>query len=108
MLSQHERRALADIEEHLAADQPDLARLLEGFDRWAPPRHRVRRRGPLATLGLGIVLLAVAFAVHSAAVMLLAAGTLASVGLMLITRAIKAIGPHRVRHANGSADHTER
>jgi hypothetical protein len=72
MLTHHERRALADIEQHLRASEPDLACLLEQFHRWAPPR---RRRLPgaigLAGLVLGAVLLAVAFGVHSAAALLL-------------------------------------
>ncbi|MEY9874450.1 hypothetical protein ABH931_003950 [Streptacidiphilus sp. MAP12-33] len=75
MLSQHERRTLSDIEEHLRASEPDLVHLLECFHAWAPPRHHHRglRRvvGP-AGLALAAVLLAVAFTVHSAGALLLA------------------------------------
>ncbi|MEY9940834.1 DUF3040 domain-containing protein [Streptacidiphilus sp. MAP5-3] len=75
MLSQYERRALSDIEEHLRASEPDLVHLLECFHAWAPPRHRrhsLRRVVGLAGLALGAFLLAVAFTVRSADVLLLA------------------------------------
>jgi hypothetical protein len=71
MLTQHERRALADIEQHLRASEPDLACLLERFHQWAPPR---RRRVPLVRLvglALGAVLIAIAFGLHSAGALLL-------------------------------------
>lgn len=75
MLSQHERRALSDIEEHLRASEPDLVHLLESFHAWAPPRPRrrgVRRVVGPAGLALAAVLLAVAFTVRSADALLLA------------------------------------
>jgi hypothetical protein len=94
MLSPHDRRLLADIERHLATEQADLAQLLKGFDRWAPPRRRVRHRVLLAVPALGAVLLAVAFAVHNAAMLLLATAALLFEGLALITVAVvKAHGP---------------
>jgi len=74
MLSQHDRRALADIEEHLRAKEPDLVHLLERFHDWAPPRRRgvdPRRAVGLAGLALGVILLATALAVHSADVAVL-------------------------------------
>jgi len=74
MLSQHDRRALADIEEHLRAKEPDLVHLLERFHDWAPPRRcgvGLRRDVGLAGLVLGVILLATALAVHSADVAVL-------------------------------------
>ncbi|HWG27223.1 DUF3040 domain-containing protein [Actinospica sp.] len=75
MLSLHDRRVLAGIEQQLRTSTPDLARGLERFDAWAPPRirHRLRRAVRLAALMVGCVLLVVAFAVSSADAALLGA-----------------------------------
>lgn len=74
MLSQHDRRTLADIEEHLRANEPDLVHLLERFHDWAPPRRRgvyPRRTVGLAVLALGVILVATALVVRSADVAVL-------------------------------------
>lgn len=74
MLSLHERRALADIEEHLRASDPSLADQLEHSHDGEPPRHRrVRSTIGLAGLVLGALLLAPAVATRNADVVLLAA-----------------------------------
>jgi hypothetical protein len=73
MLSQHERRTLAVIEERLSAEAPDLAQLLARFDRWAPERRRIRHRATWCVVILGVALLAVALALRSADVLLLSA-----------------------------------
>jgi len=75
MLSQHNRRTLVDIEEHLRANDPELARKLERFDAWAPPvRHGPNPRLLVGLVGLGVgaVLLAVALAVGNADALVLA------------------------------------
>ncbi len=38
MLSSHDRRVLAELEQQLRTSTPDLARGLERFDAWAPLR----------------------------------------------------------------------
>ncbi|WP_037603586.1 DUF3040 domain-containing protein [Streptacidiphilus rugosus] len=73
MLSQHDRRTLAAIEESLRADAPDLERLLTRFDQWAPERRRRRYRATWCAVLLGAVLLAVAFVVRSADLLVLSA-----------------------------------
>ena len=73
MLSQHDRRALAEIEADLRASDPELARALD--DGAAEPSHPVRRRRTgLAWLAVGAVLLATAFVVRSADLAFLAGG----------------------------------
>lgn len=79
MLSQHDRRELADIEVHLRASEPGLVQLLERFHAWAPPRRRgvnFRRAIGLAGLAFGAVLFVTALAVRSADVLVLAVGVL--------------------------------
>ncbi|WP_042406065.1 DUF3040 domain-containing protein [Streptacidiphilus carbonis] len=73
MLSVHDRQALARIEADLAAEQPDLARMLARFDQWAPPRRRglARHRFLVWMAVVGAIALALAFALHSAAVLVL-------------------------------------
>ena len=73
MLSVHERQELARIEADLAEQQPDLARMLAAFDRWAPPRgHRARPRLLVWMPVVGMVALVLALALHNAAVLLIA------------------------------------
>ncbi|WP_084714443.1 DUF3040 domain-containing protein [Streptacidiphilus rugosus] len=99
MLSQHERRALSDIEEHLRASEPELVRLLECFHAWAPPQHRrrgVRRVVGPAGLALGAFLLAVAFTVRSADVLLLAVTILLADAAWWTLLAVTALARQRI------------
>jgi hypothetical protein len=73
VLSQHERRTLAVIEEQLSAEAPDLAQLLARFDQGAPERQRIRHRATWCVVVLGVPLLGVAFALRSADVLFLSA-----------------------------------
>ncbi|WP_037603716.1 DUF3040 domain-containing protein [Streptacidiphilus rugosus] len=107
MLSIHNRRELAGIEEQLAAQQPDLARLLEGFDQWAPRRHRTRHWAVLWAWAVGWVALALAFAVHSAAVLLLAVLLLASSGLAAAVLTLLRRVRRRVRAREAAAGRAE-
>lgn len=67
MLSQHDRRALAEIEARLRASDPGLARRLERAPAAsAPHRKRLFRRLSLAGSLLGLMLLATALTVRSA------------------------------------------
>lgn len=74
MLSQHDQRALADIEAHLRNSDPWLARELSGLPEPPPARKRrtgrTGRRAGVAGLILGLTLglmpLASPLAVHSA------------------------------------------
>jgi hypothetical protein len=94
MLSQHERRALADIEEHLSASEPELARLLQRLDPSVPPQCRVRRRVlglALAALAAGSYLLAIAYAVHSPSLILLATAVLLPDSVVLVSLAVLAV-----------------
>lgn len=86
MLSQHDRRTLADIEEHLSANEPELARRLEQLRASMPPPsapknatpHHVREAVGLSRLILGAALLAMAFAARSADLALLGVVLLAA------------------------------
>ena len=97
MLSQHDRRALADIEAHLRASDPELARRLERSPATPPPRGRRAGRAPglaglagLAGLCFGLILLATAFVAHNSdaavsAVVVLMAVSIGTAGC-LVTR----------------------
>ena len=69
MLSQHERRALADIEEHLRDVDPDLAHRLE---HWHAGHRHIRYAIGLAGFLLSVLLLAAALLAHNADVAVLA------------------------------------
>ncbi|SEM62123.1 DUF3040 domain-containing protein [Streptacidiphilus jiangxiensis] len=105
MISQRERRALSDIEQHLSASEPDLAYLLECFHAWAPPRHHrrgARRVVGLVGLALGAFLLTVALTLRNADVLLSAVTVLlADAAWWMLLTAMK---PARQRGPN-SFDH---
>jgi hypothetical protein len=80
-LSRHDRRVLADIEQHLSEDDPHLTWMLSSFGRAAPrctllPRLLRRCRAvPVVTaafLSIAVTLLVVAIAVRSAALVIAA------------------------------------
>lgn len=97
MLSQHDRRVLADIEAGLRASDPDLARRLEHPPVSTPLRgSRAWRRSGLAGLILGLILLAAAFATHSADVAVSAITVLVVVSAGAAVHAVYRIG-HRAR-----------
>lgn len=94
MLSQHDRRALADIEAGLRASDPDLARRLERPTVEARPRRsRTRRRVSLAGLILGMLLLTAAFPTHSADLAVTAVIVIAAVSVEAALYAVS-----RLRH----------
>jgi Flp pilus assembly protein TadB len=80
-LSQHDRRVLADIEQHLAEDDPHLTRMLSSFGKATarctllPRLLRRCRAVPVVTaafLSLAVTLLVVAIAIRSAALVIAA------------------------------------
>ena len=102
MLSLHERRALADIEEHLRASDPSLAdRLEHSHDGELPRRRRVRSSIGLAGLVLGALLLAPALATRNADVVLLAATVLMTDAAWWTTLSIMALIKSRPASGRG-------
>lgn len=102
MLSQHDRRALADIENHLRTSDPDFARRLEHPSECEPARRRRGRvclRVILAGLVAALALLATAFAARSAD-----AVVWAGVALMTAAGATAVWTADRFRHRH---DHLE-
>ena len=98
MLSQHDRRALADIERHLRDSDPDLARRMEHPSEHEPARSdrsrgHIGRRVVLGALAAGLMLLAAAFATKSAD-----AAVWAVVLLMPVVSATAACTVRRFRH----------
>jgi len=84
MLSHHERRRLAAIEQWLEADDPQLA---ERFDRWTPSRvSRRAARGavPMSVVGAVGTLAGLLLAIPSMLVVFL---TALIAGLFLLARA---------------------
>jgi fatty acid desaturase len=99
MLSQRDRQTLAEIENQLRASEPELVRSLERFRARKAPAHRrgatLRRAVGLTGAILGAALFAVAFVLHGAAFVVLAAAvilldmvwwTLVGLGLLLRAR----------------------
>jgi Flp pilus assembly protein TadB len=102
-LSMHDRRVLADIQQHVMEEDPDLALLLTSFGRSAPRHRRVvdalrRRRGRLvahAALVACVVLLVAAVAIQNAALLVLTAGMVLMAGLLRFAVWLKAAHSHR-------------
>lgn len=98
MLPQNEARALAEIEEHLRANDPDLVKTLErphGAHRaqQTPPRggRRVVRTVGMAGLVLSVFLLTLGFAGSNADLALLGAAVLVMDAAWWVTSALVAM-----------------
>jgi hypothetical protein len=76
MLPQNEAKALAEIEEHLRADDPDLVRRFDPSHDARPRGRRVVRRVGMTGLVLSVFLLTLGFAGRNADLALMGAAVL--------------------------------